>query len=121
MWLRIDQQEGAPLLQHVEDGAPEHARTFHGDMRHLVETQPVTQCQEICRHGPKGAHDPADRTIRVGQQHAGHNSWIQYLHPDCSFLGGQREVRGKHQFRLRARPSTRGNSHPYGNAPGSAS
>jgi hypothetical protein len=41
--LRIDQQEGTPLLQHVEDRTPEYARTLHSDVRYLVEAQPVPQ------------------------------------------------------------------------------
>jgi hypothetical protein len=42
--LGIDQNERAPLLQHVEDGTPQHAGTLHSGVRHAMEGQPVTQC-----------------------------------------------------------------------------
>jgi hypothetical protein len=41
--LGIDQDQGAPLLQYIEDGTPQHARTLHGDVRHFLPTQPVTE------------------------------------------------------------------------------
>jgi hypothetical protein len=87
-------------------------RASLGHVRHLVEAQPVTQRQQIGGHGAKGAHEPLDRAILFAQQHAGHDrlfvnvqattAWIEYLHSGCSSLGSPREVRGKHQFRLRA-------------------
>jgi hypothetical protein len=71
--LRIDQDQGAPLLEHSEDGTPQHARTLHGYMGHFLKTQPVVQRQQIGGHGPKGAHQPMGDAIWVGQQHTGHD------------------------------------------------
>ncbi|MBO0779587.1 MAG: hypothetical protein J2P37_12240, partial [Ktedonobacteraceae bacterium] len=100
----------SPNLQHW--GRREHAGAFHRDMGYLVATQPVIQGQQICGHGPKGAHKSTNRTIRVGQEHTSHNRFfvdvqtttarIENVHLRCSFLGRLREVRGNHQFRLRA-------------------
>jgi hypothetical protein len=41
--LRIDQDERAPLLQYIEYGTPQHARTLHRHLRHRMETQPVAE------------------------------------------------------------------------------
>ena len=41
--LGIDQQQRAPLLQHVKDGAPENTSTLQGHMGDRMETQPVIQ------------------------------------------------------------------------------
>jgi hypothetical protein len=71
--LRIDQDQGMPLFEHIEDGTPQHARTLHGHMRHFLPTQPVAQRQQIGGHRPKGAHQSMDGAILVGQQHAGHD------------------------------------------------
>jgi hypothetical protein len=110
--LGIDQDQGAPLLEHIEDGTPQHARTLHGYMRHFLQTQPVVQRQQVGGHGPKGAHQSMDGAIWVGQQHTGHDrlfvdvsastARIQNMHTSWSDLGSQRAVRGIHQFRLRA-------------------
>jgi hypothetical protein len=70
--LGVDQDERAPLLQHSEDRTPEHPRTLHGDLPHVVEGEPVTQRQQIGGHRPKGAHEPLAGAVSLGQQHAGH-------------------------------------------------
>jgi hypothetical protein len=71
--LRIDQDQGAPLLQHIEDGTPQHACALHGDMGHFLPTQPVVQRQQIGGHRPKRAHQPMGVAVWVAQQHTGHD------------------------------------------------
>jgi len=41
-------------FQDIEDGSPEHARTFHRYLATLLLREPIAQTHEICGHGAKG-------------------------------------------------------------------
>ena len=53
--LRIDQHDGAPLLQEVVDRIPIHPGRFHGEVVDLLLIQPTRQGQQLRRHGAEGA------------------------------------------------------------------
>jgi len=83
-------------------------RASHGHMRHLMETQPVTQRQQIGGHSAKGAHEPLARAILLAQQHTGHDRLfvnvqattprIEYLHTVVPFWAASERCEGDTSF-----------------------
>lgn len=51
--LRIDQDDGHILFEQVEHRFPEHTSRFHCDVRDLESLEPISEGEEIHRHGRK--------------------------------------------------------------------
>src|SRR6266699_6350756 len=86
MWLRIDHHHLQMPFQDIEDGSPEHARTFHRYLATLLLREPIAQTHEICGHGAKGPACFAAFAVGRWGDEASHDCFLVDIQACASFV-----------------------------------